>query len=196
MFVLNHHIANDLKTRMGPAYTENVTVNNSLIRGAGLGLFATADFQAGQLIGVYAGDIITQDAAALRDSDYMATIPNCETVVDSRDKYCCFTRYANDCITDHELNADFTVFPEQAGLLWLEANQDIDAGEEIYVSYGDDYFNDINRFSSLSTRSQYLYRNSGRDGAQDFVDSNFTRDVFGNYHLINAVAPVVIDLTI
>jgi hypothetical protein len=122
-----------------------VEVRRSLLAGAGWGLFAIKRFKENDSLATYEGNVITD----LTSKDYLSSnrdyvnwaVKNAKTkeriYIDAIHESSCFGRYANDPIDDHLVNAK---------ILWngkrmiLKATMDIDPGDEIYLSYSDDYW--------------------------------------------------------
>jgi hypothetical protein len=124
---------------------DRVEVRMSLLESAGWGLFAVRKFKEGESLCTYEGDQIT-DLTSIdyirRNKDYVQwVIKNAKTkeriYVDAILDTCCFGRYANDPIDDHLVNAK---------IIWngkkmvLRATTNIEVGDEIYLSYSDDYW--------------------------------------------------------
>jgi hypothetical protein len=118
---------------------ENVYLSSSTLGpNAGLGLFAKKQFKVNDYICSYLGTIIHTDTENDFESDYVLKYDNTHSI-DSDDPTSCYARYANDAITSTKINSRFSV---RRGViaLCLRATKTIKTGDEIFVSYGDDYW--------------------------------------------------------
>jgi len=130
-----------------------VVVLPSTIPFAGVGLFATRNFKKNEIITGFSGEIIDRKEADKRrklgldthirdlDKPYVY-IDGFKTIEESFGKG--GAQFANDAL-DNELNN--AVFYKRYGTdsnpipsIWLKAKRDIKSGEEIFVSYGKDYW--------------------------------------------------------
>lgn len=127
----------------GKAYT---SIKTSEIPNAGRGLFAARAFKKGEIIGFYGGNV-TEDTSG--DISYTLTIKvngNAEKIVDAKGiethdqaKSRGDVHMANDL--PEFSNAYFTVFG------FMRALEDIEKGEELYVSYGWEYWSEMLRMT-------------------------------------------------
>jgi hypothetical protein len=118
---------------------EKVYISPSTLgQDTGLGLFAKKQFKVNDYICSYLGNIIPTDTENDYESDYVLMYDNTHSI-DSDDPASCYARYANDAITSSKINSRFSV---RRGViaLCLRATKTIKAGDEIFVSYGDDYW--------------------------------------------------------
>lgn len=130
--VIESNVTNDVDR-------ENVYISPSTLGpNAGLGLFAKKQFKVNDYICSYLGTIIPTDTENDFESDYVLKYDNTYSI-DSDDPSSCYARYANDAITSSKINSRFSV---RRGViaLCLRATKTIKAGDEIFVSYGDDYW--------------------------------------------------------
>lgn len=124
----------------------SVRIAPSRIPGAGLGLFATDEIDAGQLIGIYVGETLTPAELSAR-YDYRdergrlveQTAPYAMTgrngvIVDSIEVRN-FVAYANDA-----RHSGFSNNAHMRNGLELYAKTDIHAGDEILYAYGPSYW--------------------------------------------------------
>jgi hypothetical protein len=114
------------------------------------GLFACARFSKGDYLCEYIGERISMAELDARYGDevapYAVTLPD-GTVIDAADETkSSIARYANDCMASTAVytgkynlrnNADFVPV---GGRLFLQATDTIEAGQEVFVSYGDVYW--------------------------------------------------------
>lgn len=119
-------------------------VEKSQIPNAGKGLFTAIDIEKNEIIAVFKGEILDEDEEEKRKdkNEYFVVLLN-GLVMDS--KYTdCFAKYANDAEckfkTKFKNNAIITINFENEPC--LVATKKIKDGEEIFVSYGSDYWSD------------------------------------------------------
>lgn len=127
----------------GEAYT---VIKTSEIPNAGRGLFAARAFEKGEIIGFYGGNV-TADTTG--DISYTLTIKvngNAEKIVDAKGiethdpaKSRGDVHMAND--SPEFSNAYFTVFG------FMRALREIEKDEELYVSYGWEYWSEMLRMT-------------------------------------------------
>lgn len=105
-------------------------------RGAGLGLFATADIKKGDFIIEYTGEKISSDEADERGGKYLFTL-NKKWVIDGKGRGN-LARYINhSCRPNAEAEID-----EDDWKINIYARRNIRAGEEIAYYYGKAYWKD------------------------------------------------------
>lgn len=134
-----------------PAVT-GLRVGPSLIPGAGLGVFATRYHPKGSTVAIYYGDVMDADAIADAsrpdwDIKYAYSMELAPGVwIDALRHPTCIARYLNDNIDRNKYNVTWVRRP---ALLIAEvvALRDIEAGEEVYVSYGDEYWTGPHKIS-------------------------------------------------
>ncbi len=132
------------RTCQGPECALHLYQNNGLcikasgIPGAGLGLFAAQTFRKGDAIGEYTGEELSLDALTERYGSALAAYTLCDGTryIDARNSNSCAVRFANDARgTDKRNNATFV-----PSTFILEATKTIGNGSEIFVNYGDEYW--------------------------------------------------------
>ena len=121
-----------------------VTVMPSTLRGAGRGLFATKEIREDGIICEYDGERWSAEEAEQRraseDTDYVfaAKKRGSEVVyVDAKEATSCWGRFANDPLDDTLVNAKIVMRGKR---LFVVATTEILPGEEVLVSYGNDYW--------------------------------------------------------
>jgi hypothetical protein len=151
-------------------YQYNVEVKKSTIAQSGDGLFATEEFSTGERIAKYSGEILTEEEFNERYGEHELaayTVPITITrngtdytfYIDAKNTKTDLGRYSNDYRGSKrgKPNAEIVydqgsdVWEEsQSGAegrpvlkavnVWLEATDNINEGEEIFIDYGEDYW--------------------------------------------------------
>jgi hypothetical protein len=120
-----------------------LVIKNSTLPGAGKGLFTKKFIPKGTRIVEYKGRVTTWKAVEHdHDNAYLFTV-HAGHVIDAKRSYKALARYANDArgftrvkgITNNCL-----YYRDENDRVFLESKQDIPAGSEIFVSYGNDYW--------------------------------------------------------
>jgi hypothetical protein len=121
---------------------KNCEVRESMLRGAGDGLFSKKKFKKNEIICSYEGVLVSYDKLSKEypDRDYVAGVEDhegnliyCDSpVVDS-----CYGRYCNDPLDDLIVNAKVLM---EDGKIVVVAWGDIEPGDEIFISYMGDYW--------------------------------------------------------
>jgi SET domain-containing protein len=127
---------------------EDLAVKKSTLPGAGKGLFTKRDIKKGEKFLEYLGEIITEaelDRRAENDIYGYAFYISKKKCIDAYYRPEALARYANDAkgivqIKGIKNNCCYRVFKNRG---WIEAERNIKAGEEIFVSYGAEYWRDI-----------------------------------------------------
>lgn len=122
-------------------------IGPSKIRGAGQGLFAKKDFKNKELVTPYNGKMIDRAESDRTDSGYAVEI-NRNLFVDGRDTQSGFGRWPNDCRSRSKRmkqckgnNAKLAVDRVRRKVN-VRATKKIKKGDEVYVSYGQHYWNE------------------------------------------------------
>ena len=119
---------------------QGVATAPSLIDGAGSGLFARRNFEAGAQVAEYYGQRLSfLKMIQCEETDYVMGGFDLNTYVDARLALDCSGRYINDNFDPAKINAQFDKLPgeHRANVI---ATKPIAAGEEIFASYGEDYW--------------------------------------------------------
>lgn len=120
-----------------------LVIKKSTLPGAGKGLFTKKFIPKGTRIIEYKGRVTTWKAVEHdHDNAYLFTV-HPGHVIDAKRSYKSLARYANDArgftrvkgITNNCL-----YYRDENDRVFLESKQDIPAGSEIFVSYGNDYW--------------------------------------------------------
>ncbi len=135
-----------------PTFDLRTVIAPSQIPNAGMGLFALQPIKAGEVIGELGGQLIEEPDLA-NPSAYLAGLPDCAfeqippyRYLDSKDHggHVSRANFAPRVINGYETNLQNTRIERvcrQPYVLFM-ATKDIAPGEEIWVSYGPDYYYD------------------------------------------------------
>ena len=111
-----------------------VAVFPSTITRAGDGLFATRDFDKGEVVAEYYGEVLSFAKMALRENrDYIMGGFGLNKYVDAANCRSCAGRYVNDCFVPGRLNARFRKDASSCRAD-VVATRVVRAGEEIFAS--------------------------------------------------------------
>jgi SET domain-containing protein len=139
-----------------PVYTM-LYLKKSTLPNAGLGLFTDQPFKKGDTIIEYLGEIITWPEALKRDEKgkggYVFHITN-KHCIDAYPQENSLGKYANDArgfskIKGLKNNSEYETRKKQAFII---ATRDIQAGEEIFVWYGADYWKNLKKPEELKDK--------------------------------------------
>lgn len=127
---------------------EDLAVKKSTLPGAGKGLFTKRDIKKGERFVEYLGEVITEaelDRRAENDIYGYAFFISKKKCIDAYYTPEALARYANDAkgivkIKGLRNNCCYTIWKQRG---WIQAERNIKAGEEIFVSYGAEYWKDI-----------------------------------------------------
>lgn len=127
---------------------EDLAVKKSTLPGAGKGLFTKRDIKKGERFVEYLGEVITEaelDRRAENDIYGYAFFISKKKCIDAYYQPEALARYANDAkgivrIKGIKNNCCYTIWKQRG---WIQAERNIKAGEEIFVSYGAEYWKDI-----------------------------------------------------
>ena len=124
-------------------------LKESGIPGAGIGLFTSISIYRDEIISFFKGEILSDIEAAVRAKynmdSYFISMPD-GTIMDSNN-VACFAKYANDAggQTPIKLKNNSTIALDDQDVVCLIAKRDIKIGEEIFCSYGKDYWKKFQR---------------------------------------------------
>jgi uncharacterized protein len=127
---------------------EDLVIKKSTLPSAGKGLFTKRDIKKGERFVEYLGEIITEaelDRRAEKNIYGYAFFISKNKCIDAYYRPEAIARYANDArglvrVTGIRNNCCYTIWKNRG---WIEAERNIRAGEEIFVSYGAEYWKDI-----------------------------------------------------
>ena len=122
-------------------------VKESTLPNCGKGLFTKVDIKKGSLIVEYKGEKITWAEGLKRNENHAFQSPylfyiTAKNCIDAEYTLDALARYANDAKGHTKVkgltnNAEYAVIKR---VPYIMATKNIKAGEEIFVSYGDDYW--------------------------------------------------------
>lgn len=142
----------------------NVEVKKSKIPRAGKGLYAKRDLKRGEFICWYMGYLIVNDMIenGYYDSDYILKLPDKDLYICAEDEKSCFGRYINDGLSKHNSNCVFETYDDiySAGII---AKKKIKKGDELYITYGDDYWKEPIRYDRLNKSDKEFIDNMNED---------------------------------
>ncbi|MDQ3049074.1 MAG: SET domain-containing protein [Bacteroidota bacterium] len=138
---------------------EDLIVKKSTIPGAGKGLFTKNDIKKGERFLEYLGEIITEvelDKRAENDIYGYAFFVSKKKCIDAYYRPNELARYANDAkgitrVEGLKNNSCYTIWKNRG---WITAEKNIEAGSEIFVSYGAEYWKDIRYNIKLEEEKQ------------------------------------------
>jgi SET domain-containing protein len=127
---------------------QDLVVKRSKLPKAGKGLYTKRDIKKGERFVEYLGEVVTEaelDRRAEKDIygyAFFITKNKCIDAFYTPDE---LARYANDAkgltkIKGLNNNCSYVVYKNSG---WIAAEKNIKAGEEIFVSYGSEYWKDI-----------------------------------------------------
>jgi uncharacterized protein len=116
----------------------------SQIEGSGNGLFTCIPIYKDEIISIFRGVILSNKEARSRVTNkldsYFINLPD-GTILDSMNTKC-FAKYANDSLgfikSKFKINSKITL--DENGSVCIVANKKITTGEEIFCSYGNEYW--------------------------------------------------------
>lgn len=121
-----------------PSYYHNslygLEIKESNIKKAGLGVFATERIPMNRFVDFYTGDLTT-----IAIGKYCVEITS-KWCMDAFDYPRCYMAMINDTVgTDFEHNVELVIDKENLAVeIWTI--QDIEPGDELFMSYGDEYW--------------------------------------------------------
>jgi SET domain-containing protein len=138
---------------------EDFIVKKSQIPGAGKGLYTKRDIKKGDRFLEYLGEIITEkelDRRAEKDLYGYAFYISKKKCIDAYNSPELVARYANDAkgitrVEGLKNNCCYDIWKNRA---WIMAEKNIKAKEEIFVSYGAEYWRDIKYNIQLEKENQ------------------------------------------
>jgi len=126
---------------------KNLEVKKSKIKGSGKGLFTKVHIKKGKLINQFTGKLIKNEKVEELNNNnkllYLIEWDEKHTL--NVENSNCLAKYANDAegIKKTKGFSNNSEICFEKNKLFLRAIKDIEAGEEIYVSYGKEYWDNI-----------------------------------------------------
>jgi SET domain-containing protein len=132
----------ELKTRFDTKFLE---LDKSKIRGAGYGVFAKRDLKPGMKLGIYAGEVISEEDALQReDRTYFFRVNHGSGgshIVDARDNnYANILKFINGVKSSRQRKRQNCVSYQYKSAIYYKTVSEVKAGEELLLDYGDDYW--------------------------------------------------------
>lgn len=132
----------ELKARFD---TKLMELGKSKIRGAGNGVYAKRDLKAGKKLGLYTGEILTEEDASLRtDRTYYFRIMHRDGgshIVDALDNsHANIIKFINGVKTSQQKKKQNCVSYQYKEAIYYKTTREVKAGEELLVDYGDNYW--------------------------------------------------------
>jgi uncharacterized protein len=127
---------------------EDFIVKKSQIPGSGKGLYTKRNIKKGERFIEYLGEVITEkelDKRAEKDIYGYAFFVSKKKCIDAFYTSEALARFANDAkgltrVEGLKNNSCYEIWKNRG---WIKAERNIKAGEEIFVSYGTEYWRDI-----------------------------------------------------
>ena len=134
-----------------PFLEKHLFTQPSNIPNAGLGLFTNIFIPKGATIIEYTGNITTWEKVSEDGENLYIYYVNDDHVIDASKRKKSLGRYANDAQGMKKIkgllnNADYV---EDGLRVYIKAKKDIEAGQEIFVSYGKEYWEVIKKNQEL-----------------------------------------------
>jgi len=126
---------------------DNVEVRLSKIKGAGKGIFAKSKIKKGELISQFTGELIENEKVEElnNNNELLYLIYWDEKYTLNVENSNCLAKYANDAEGVKKIKGvkNNSKISWHNNKLFLEATKEIKTGEEIYVSYGKEYWDNL-----------------------------------------------------
>jgi SET domain-containing protein len=130
--------------------SKNLEIKKSTITGAGLGAFARSLIKKGEKIGEYTGELLTiNEYESLKDKSYIFEVGKkfegryyTFYINGKNKKYASSLRYINGAYgkkKTQQINCEAYQYAEK---IFYRATKNIKPGEELFVDYGDSYWED------------------------------------------------------
>jgi len=165
-------------------------VSESKIAGAGRGVFTSTKIQKGEIIAEYFGTYHSKETKFSKpESDYVYSFTNDYQINPDKE---CIAAYINDTINiqssiyhgrrvnlDLIHNVDWLELPAYMPVgyavikLYIRAKKDIEIGEELYIDYGDGYWNSRIKKRRFIADGDTIDKAIWRRKKDEFFDSYF-----------------------
>ena len=136
-----------ITTLNNPAH---LVAKRSTIKGAGMGLFTTKALKKGTTLGQYKGKRLTSRRYnALRNADYVWEIryKGKNVYIDGKSlKRGNLLRYVNGIKGKKQKRLENTTMFSRKGKVFYKTTKRVPAGKELFIDYGDEYWDDDNGF--------------------------------------------------
>lgn len=132
---------------------KQLVVKKSSLKGAGKGLFTTKSIPKGTRIVEYKGKVTTwEEASSGRGFNGYIYYVNKNHVIDAKKTLTALARYANDArgLSKIEgLSNNSKYVQDDDNRVYIESFRNIEAGDEIFVSYGKEYWDVVRENEGL-----------------------------------------------
>ena len=132
---------------------KQLVVKKSRLKGAGKGLFTTKPIPKGTRIVEYKGKVTTwEEASSGRSFNGYIYYVNKNHVIDAKKTLTALARYANDArgLSKIEgLSNNSKYVQDDDKRVYIESFRNIEAGDEIFVSYGKEYWDVVRENENL-----------------------------------------------
>ena len=124
---------------------KKLKIADSHIEEGGVGLYTLKPIRKGRIITPYGGELMTSDEYELDPSEYAIYITR-DLVLDGRSSQSGLGRYVNDCRSEDRQAGDCRgnnskiAVNRQQRTANIKATRNIQRGEEIFASYGSEYW--------------------------------------------------------
>lgn len=117
---------------------EGLRITKSQLPGAGKGLYTYKDIPKGAIIAQYTGDVVVSHDHEFANPYSLQIKERPPTYIDASKTNTGEARFANDARS--KSNNAILVYNKRTKQSFLRAKRDIEAGEEVFTSYGDDFW--------------------------------------------------------
>lgn len=136
--------SNSITYKLEAKESDYLYIRESQLPGSGNGLYTAIPFYKDEVISIFKGEVLSDKEAYYRAIDgkdrYFINMPD-KMILDCM-KVRCFAKYANDALgyvkTKYKNNSKITL--NENGSVCIVAGRNILAGEEIFCSYGKEYW--------------------------------------------------------
>ena len=136
--------------------TDHLYVGDSTIPHTGKGLFTSTPIEKGELIIEYTGEITNWEAVRHDASNAYIYFVNEDHIINAKNTPEAIARYANDAhgLTRIRGLNNNSRFVNIDGRVFIKATKHIDAGSEILVEYGKEYWKTVRKNKELHQSSE------------------------------------------
>jgi len=137
-------------------FDQFLTIKRSTLPGCGQGLFTKKFISKGTIITEHTGKITTWRAIDFTDHNPYLFYVTRNHIIDARDQYDSYARFVNDAnghkrVNGFTNNSKYVIIDKR---VFIIAIKDISAGNEIFISYGKEYWEAMKANKLLATVSR------------------------------------------